>query len=92
MGKYLKIGNSLLSQAILTYCTTLPVVVPGVRLGDRAPALHTDHGHSLRSLYLPPAALPSFPLPYHLYADGFELLVFGVPLPSGSLSKPFLTD
>ena len=31
-------------------------------------------------------------LPYHLYADGFELLVFGASLTSGSLSKSFLTD
>ena len=27
------------------------------------------------------------PLPYHLYADEGELLVFGAPLTSGSLSK-----
>ena len=27
-----------------------PVAVPGVRLGDGAPALHTDRCHSLRSL------------------------------------------
>ena len=27
-----------------------PVAVPGVRLGDSAPALHTDRSHSLPSL------------------------------------------
>ena len=26
-------------------------------------------------------------LPYHLYADGFDLFVFGASLPSASLSK-----
>ena len=32
-------------------------------------------------------------LPYHLYADGFELFVFGASLTSVSLSKKsFLTD
>ncbi len=39
-----------------------PVAVPGVRLGDDAPALPTDRCHALRSLYLPLAALPSLPL------------------------------
>ena len=39
----------------------LPVAVPGVRLADRAAALHTDRCHSLRSLLPPPAALPSLP-------------------------------
>ena len=38
-----------------------PVVVPCVRLADGAAALHTDHCHSLPSLPLPPAALPSLP-------------------------------
>ena len=38
-----------------------PVAVPGVRLADGAAALHTDRCHSLGSLYLPPAALPSLP-------------------------------
>jgi len=38
-----------------------PVAVPGVRLGDGAPSLHADRGHSLRSLHPPPAALPSLP-------------------------------
>ena len=37
----------------------LSVAVPCVRLGDGAPALHTDRGHSLRSLHLLQAALPS---------------------------------
>ena len=37
------------------------VAVPGVRLADGAAALHTDRGHSLRSLLPPQAALPSLP-------------------------------
>ena len=44
-----------------------PVAVPCVRLGDGAPALHTDRGHSLRSLHLPQAALPS--LPYNNFTN-----------------------
>jgi len=44
-----------------------PVAVPCVRLGDGAPALHTDRGHSLRSLHLPQAALPS--LPYNHFTN-----------------------
>ena len=40
----------------------LPVAVPGVLLAVCAAALHTDRGHSLRSLLPPPAALPSLPL------------------------------
>ena len=42
--------------------TRHPVAVPGVRLADGAAALHTDRGHSLRSLHPPPAALPSLPI------------------------------
>ena len=38
-----------------------PVAVPSVRLGDGAPALHTDRGHSLPSLPPPPAAVGSLP-------------------------------
>ena len=41
-----------------------PVGVPGVRLGDGAPALHTDPGHSLCSLFPPQAAVASLPLRY----------------------------
>jgi len=41
--------------------TPPPVAVPGVRLAVGAAALHTDRCHSLRSLYPPPAALPSLP-------------------------------
>jgi len=44
-----------------------PVAVPCVRLGDGAPALHTDRGHSLRSLHLPQAVLPS--LPYNNFTN-----------------------
>ena len=39
-----------------------PVAVPGVRLGDGAPALHTDRCHSLPSLFPPLAAVGSLPL------------------------------
>ena len=51
----------------------LPVAVPGVRLGGRAPALHTDRSHSLRSLHPPPAALLSLPLPQ----DPLPARIFG---------------
>ena len=44
----------------------LPVAVPCVRLADGAAALHTDRGHSLRSLALPLAALPSLPKQSHI--------------------------
>ena len=40
-----------------------PVGVPGVRLDDAAPSLHTDPGHSLASFLPPPAAVGSFPNP-----------------------------
>ena len=33
-----------------------------MRLADGAAALHTDRGHSLGSLHLPLAALPSLPI------------------------------
>ena len=48
---------------IMTWGLTvrLTVAVPGVRLDVDASALHTDRRHSLRSLHLPPAALPSLP-------------------------------
>jgi len=45
---------------VIIWCRC-PVAVPGVRLADGAAALHTDRCHSLGSLYLPPAALPSLP-------------------------------
>jgi len=38
-----------------------PVAVPGVRLGDDAPALPTDRCHSLSSLFPPLAAVASLP-------------------------------
>ena len=37
------------------------VAVPDIFLGDGAPASAIDRGHSLRSLHLPLAALPSLP-------------------------------
>ncbi len=97
---------------------SLPLLrCPSNVLGDKAPSSLADRGHSLRSLILPPAALPSLPyeekvskilifdgcgvkalaaqgllayctkrnLPYHLYADGCVLLVFGAFLASASL-------
>ena len=42
-------------------CYKCPVAVPCVRLDDGASALHTDRCHSLWSLHLPQAALPSLP-------------------------------
>ena len=48
-----------------------PVAVPGVCLGDRAPALHTDRCHSLASFLPPPAAVSSLPTGL-LHLDGFE--------------------
>ena len=41
---------------------SFPVAVPGVRLGDSTPALHTDRCHSLSSLSPPPAAVASLPV------------------------------
>ena len=43
----------------LSSCT--PVAVPGILVGDRAPSSSADRCHSLTSLYLPLAALGSFP-------------------------------
>ena len=42
------------------YRTHVTVAVPCVRLADNAAALHTDRGHSLRSLLLPQAALGDY--------------------------------
>ena len=47
-------------------CKRGPIAVPCVRLAVGTAALHTDRGYSLRSLYLPQAALPSLPLPAHI--------------------------
>ena len=47
----------------------LTVAVPGVRLADDAATLHTDRGHPLTSLYLPPAALGSLPTGLFLRQD-----------------------
>ena len=55
------------TPAYFTLYVFRPVAVPCVRLGDGAPALHTDRGHSLRSLHLPQAALPS--LPYNNFTN-----------------------
>jgi len=44
--------------------------VPGIFVGDGAPSSSADRCHSLRSLYPPPAALPSLPIagPVIVYA------------------------
>ena len=39
-----------------------PVAVPGVRRADKAAALHTDRGHSLRSLDSATGGAPIAPL------------------------------
>ena len=45
-----------------------PVVVPGIFVAAGAASSSADHGHSLRSLYPPPAALPSLPTgQFHCY-------------------------
>ena len=49
---------------------TSPVAVPCVRLAHGGASLHTDRCHSLRSLHLPPAALPSLPLPVYRRPPG----------------------
>ena len=45
---------------------TIPVAVPGIFLADGAAASSADRGHSLRSLYPPPAALPLLPCRFHI--------------------------
>ena len=45
---------------------TIPVAVPGIFVGDSAPASSADRCHSLRSLLPPPAALPSLPRCFHI--------------------------
>ena len=39
-----------------------PVAVPGIFVGFEKPSSSADRCHSLRSLLLPPAALPSLPM------------------------------
>ena len=55
------------------------VAVPGVRLADGAAALHTDRGHSLRSLLPPPAALPSLPTSFATLSRQSDGLLTSVP-------------
>ena len=47
---------------VVTHPDCASVGVPGALLADGAAASLTDPGHALGSLYLPPAALPSFPV------------------------------
>ena len=54
-------GHSLGSLAPATGGRLVPLLRCPVCALARTPALHTDRCHSLRSLYLPPAALPSLP-------------------------------
>ena len=48
-------------MAISGISLKIPVELPGALLADGAAASLTDLCHSLWSLYLPPAALPSLP-------------------------------
>ena len=69
---------------------TIPVAVPGVRLADGAAALHTDRGHSLRSLLPPPAALPSLPSCFHI---SFSFSAADkAPLCKGGWQKSLISD
>ena len=90
-GLVLRIGFQLYARIPLptSLRSATPIAVPGVRLADSAAALHTDRGYSLRSLYLPQAALPSLP-PGGRYLGGWkaEIIVncqlsivnYGLPL------------
>ena len=63
---------------------TSPVAVPCVRLAHGGASLHTDRCHSLRSLHLPPAALPSLPLPvYRRPPGGYNPSVSFADSPAG---------
>ena len=46
---------------------TIPVAVPDIFVGFQKPSSSVDRGHSLRSLHLPQAALPSLPCCFHIY-------------------------
>ena len=48
-------------KLLLVEAGALPVVVPGIFVGDEAPSSSADHGHSLSSLFPPPAAVASLP-------------------------------
>ena len=54
-----------------------PVAVPDIFLGFEKPSSAIDRCHSLRSLYLPPAALPSLPLRYVIPFHDKKDLPFG---------------
>ena len=62
---------------------TIPVAVPGIFVGGRAPASSADRCHSLSSLYPPPAALASLPSSFHIYSllvnSRITMLVFVRP-------------
>ena len=59
-------------------------MVPGIFLADGAAASAADHGHSLRSLALPQAALPSLPLPDFAFWAQSLLLEEKVPRRAGA--------
>ena len=58
-----------------------PVAVPGILVGDGAPSSSADRCHSLSSLYLPLAALASFPT--------YGVTILGLPRKIGNANtKP----
>ena len=69
--------------------TASPVAVPCVRLDDGASALHTGRCHSLWSLHLPQAALPSLPSRGSLRPLQFSILNYPLFLCTGGrISRP----
>ena len=79
----------------------IPVAVPDILLGIEMPSSSVDRCHSLRSLLLPPAALPSLPARYRfivryrvffvgmprqpVHAQCVGIIIFSVPLRGGFL-------
>jgi len=56
----LPLGRERPSKVAAAACMC-PAAVPDIIVGNEAPSSAVDRCHSLRSLYLPPAALPSLP-------------------------------
>ena len=68
-----KLTKKLTTQGVLTYCATQSCC--GARCSPwQKPASPTDRCHSLRSLHLPPAALPSLPSRVSTYTSGSSCL------------------
>ena len=65
---------------------TISVAVPGVLLADGAAASLTDRGHSLYSLFLPPAAVVSLPCCFHI-SFSFSAARPKAPLVRGAVSR-----